>query len=100
VSFQPVRQRRREIQPLKNPCKPELVSHFLAGARERQMTTSCHAQADRHDAGVLRCHPCGLFWEITDRNPPPCPFDEERRDPSPMSVLARTRDCGKTVFTG
>jgi hypothetical protein len=33
---------------------------------------TCYAHADRYDAGMMRCTFCGLFWELSDPNPPRC----------------------------
>ena len=32
----------------------------------------CLAVADRFEAGMLHCYPCGLAWEISDPIPPAC----------------------------
>jgi hypothetical protein len=60
--------------------------------------TTCYALADRHDPGTMRCIPCRLAWDRDDPDPPPCPA-VTNGEPSPMSVLARPHDCGKSVFT-
>ena len=47
----------------------ERSPHLLENAH-----STCYAQPDRCEAGVLRCYPCGLTWEISDPIPPKCPL--------------------------
>jgi hypothetical protein len=59
---------------------------------------TCYALPDRHEPGVMRCVPCGLFWETADPNPPACRA-EANGDLVTHGCEARGHNYRKLAFT-
>jgi hypothetical protein len=71
--------------------RPEAKSCRQTPHLSESVGAQCHATPDRHEPGVMRCAPCGLFWETTE-DPPPCPARTDG------GVLARPHDNDKGVY--